>query len=142
VICQKQNHGEFNVTPNDHINSGTGCPICKESKGEKFITQLLDNNNIVYTKQKRYNDCKGGNGKYSKKLPFDFYLLDNNILIEYDGRQHFQPVYGEEQLNKQKQLDNIKNQYCEKNNIKLIRIPYTMKNVDVELFLKQELNIV
>ena len=65
-------------------------------------------------------------------MPFDFYLPDFNILIEYDGQQHFKPIdfagKGEEWAIKNmletQRRDNIKTQYCKDNNIKLIRIPY------------------
>ena len=57
---------------------------------------------------------------------FDFYLPDQNILIEYDGEQHFHKVkndrYGYEGIVAR---DNYKNQWCQENNIPLIRIPYT-----------------
>jgi len=70
-------------------------------------------------------------------LPFDFYLLMHNILIEFDGKQHFEPIsYGmssekaEKSFLKLKQNDKIKNKYCLDNNINLIRIPYTEKNIE------------
>ena len=50
-----------------------------------------------------------------------------NICIEYDGRQHFEIVKkfgGLEGFIDTKIRDTIKNTYCKKNNIKLIRIPY------------------
>ena len=56
------------------------------------------------------------------------------MCIEYDGEQHFIPVrFGknetELQIMKkfvtQQKRDQIKNAYCEENNIMLIRIPYT-----------------
>lgn len=52
------------------------------------------------------------------------------IMIKYDGEQHFGPVNifgGEESFNIQKKLDNIKNNFCKENDIKLIRIPYFEK---------------
>lgn len=126
VICKKQSHGEFEVTPNDHVNNNTGCPKCGgRSKGEETISKVLDEYNIKYKVQYRFDNCIGNSGvtgKYSKKLPFDFYLPEFNCCIEYDGRQHYVPVYGEEQLKIQQSIDNIKNEYCKKNKISLIRI--------------------
>ena len=139
VICPK--HGEWSTTPNDHINRGSGCPTCKESKGEKQVVDILNRLNLHFVRQKKYNDCKGTTSKFCKKLPFDFYLPDINTLIEYDGRQHYEPVYGEEQLIIQQRIDNIKNQYSLTNNIRLIRIPYTIKFSDMESFIKKELGI-
>ena len=74
-------------------------------------------------------------------MPFDFYLPDLNIAIEYDGIQHYQPVVtfgGEEAFAELKLNDAFKTEYCYKNNIKLIRIPYTEYNTISE-FLDNEL---
>jgi very-short-patch-repair endonuclease len=120
IICPF--HGIFEQQPLHHLN-GSGCPICKTSKGEKLIKKLLDGINIKYDYQKRFKNCKN-----TKPIPFDFYLPDYNICIEYDGIQHFKPISifgGKKSLENQKIKDKIKNVYCEKNNIKLIRIKYT-----------------
>ncbi len=61
------------------------------------------------------------------KLSFDFYLPNYNTCIEYDGKQHFEITggyYNEHSFEELQNRDNIKNQYCENNNIKLIRVPY------------------
>ncbi|MCK9416368.1 hypothetical protein M0Q97_06895 [Candidatus Dojkabacteria bacterium] len=119
IICPK--HGIFHQKPTHHL-AGVGCPFCRESHGEKDISTYLDENNINYIRQYKFNDCK-----YKYKLSFDFYLPDYNICIEYDGIHHFEIVNywgGKDALEKQHIRDNIKNQYCKTNNIKLIRIKY------------------
>lgn len=121
IICRK--HKVFEQLPYSHTG-GSGCPSCYESKGEKEVKNYLDNNNIIYESQKRFDDCFSV--RYVN-LRFDFYLPDFNICIEYDGKQHFQIneyFGGEEGYKIIKQNDDIKNNYCLKNNIKLIRIPY------------------
>jgi len=121
IICPK--HGIFKQTPSKHYMQG--CPYCNESKGEKNIAKYLRENNIVFERQKIFINCKN---KYP--LPFDFYLPDYNICIEYDGEQHFKVVdffggvYG---LEYRKNNDEIKNKYCLDNNIVLIRIKYNEK---------------
>ena len=107
-------------------------------KGEIKIINFLENNNIRYIIQHKFNDCIG----LKRKLPFDFYLLEQNICIEYDGGQHFEPVErygGEEGFKKRQKLDQIKTDYCKNNNIKLIRIPY-WDFKSIEQILKKELN--
>jgi hypothetical protein len=113
-------------------NSESRCPICNESKGEYKIHEYLINNNIKFDRQFKFNDCKN---KY--KLPFDFSVFDNDnlfCLIEYDGKQHYEPnnyFGGEDSFKYTQQNDQIKNNYCINNNIKLIRIPYwDYKNID------------
>ena len=80
--------------------------------------------------------------KKKRVLPFDFYLLDYNTCIEYDGSLHYETGYSEtqEDLEDRQKKDNIKTQYCKDHNIKLIRIPYwEFKNI--ENILKQKLNL-
>lgn len=138
ITCKK--HGDFPQAPSNHL-LGHGCPKCIESLGEKTIQLILDKNNIVYIKQKKFKDCLGIGKKFCRQLPFDFYLPSFNTCIEYDGRQHTQPAYGEEQLEIQKKIDKIKDDYCLKNNINLVRVPFTLKKDNVEIFLKKELGI-
>lgn len=119
IICKT--HGIFEQNAYHHIK-GIGCPYCCESKGEKEIRYFLISNNIKFKQNKRFNKCKD-----KKTLPFDFYLSDYNICIEYDGIQHFESIEywgGKNKLLTQKKRDQIKTNYCLQNNIKLIRIKY------------------
>ena len=123
IICPI--HGEFEQIPNHHL-SGAGCPICNESRGEREIRKFLDNNNIVFIKQKIFNECRD-----KKPLAFDFYLPNHNMCIEFNGRQHYEVVRywgGELGFEKQKKRDMIKKDYCEKNGLKLIIIN-NLKNI-------------
>lgn len=121
IICPK--HGEFKQKPHTHLK-GSGCPFCgNNSKGELKIKKILDENKIEYIPQKLFNKCVGD----KRKLPFDFYLPKQNILIEFDGIQHFKPVEvfgGKIGFEKIKNNDNIKNNYASNNNILLYRIKY------------------
>ena len=59
-------------------------------------------------------------------MVFDFYLPQQNTLIEYDGEQHFHPIQDDKyKYQELKERDEYKNQWCKNNNITLIRIPYT-----------------
>ena len=63
-----------------------------------------------------------------KNLSYDFYLPKENILIEYQGQQHYHPVElfgGDKQFKIQKNNDNLKRQYAKDKDITLIEIPYT-----------------
>jgi len=119
IICPV--HGEFTQQPTHHL-SGSGCPICCESKGEKIIRLFLEDNNINYMPQHKFSNCKN-----VLQLPFDFYLPELNTCIEYNGRQHYEPIEyfgGEESLRKQQLNDKIKMEYCYDNNTPLIIIKY------------------
>lgn len=95
------------------------------SSGENRIAEYLGRNDIQFLTEYYFDDlCV--NGKF-KILFFDFYIPDYNIAIEYDGKQHYTEIYrGVKQVNVKKN-DFIKNQYCQRNGIKLLRIKYTNK---------------
>jgi very-short-patch-repair endonuclease len=102
--------------------SGNRCTVCNNSHGENYILSLLEKMEIEYKHQHRFDDCRN-----IRPLPFDFYLPNHNVCIEFDGRQHYEPIDafgGVEEYKITKKRDEIKNNYCEDNNIKLIRIPY------------------
>jgi Zn finger protein HypA/HybF involved in hydrogenase expression len=128
IICPK--HGIFSQTPHNHIY-GQGCPKCKQPKGEIKINQFLIKNNLNYEYQKKFDGCIN-----ERSLYFDFYLPDYNTLIEYDGKQHFKTVKyfgGEKGLKIRQERDKIKKEFCNKNDINLIRIKY---DEDIENKLK------
>ena len=111
-----------------NFHHGKGCPICNTSKGEKAIKEYLEQHKISFKSQHTFEGCK-----YANKLLFDFYLPDYNIAIEYDGEQHYKPVcfggVSKDVALKNFELvqirDSIKTEYCEDNNIQLLRIAYT-----------------
>jgi len=110
-----------------HLGKYQGCG-CTKSLGEEAISKLLLDNNINFTKQKTFDNCKFPDTHYHAL--FDFYV-DNKYIIEYDGIQHFKPVGGwsnEEAVKHTQEHDQYKNQYCKEHNIPLIRIPYTHYN--------------
>ena len=55
-----------------------------KSKGESIIHHFLLKHNIAVQFQKRFEGCKN-----VIPLPFDFYLPDYNMCIEFNGRQHY-----------------------------------------------------
>jgi hypothetical protein len=126
--CDKGHRFEMNMS---NFNQGNRCPTCCSSKGEKRIRDYLISKNIKFSEQYRIKDCKN-----IRPLPFDFAILNEdstlNCLIEYDGRQHFEVANcfgGIDAFNTTKINDEIKNNYCFENEIRLIRIPYTDFNV-------------
>lgn len=104
------------------------CPSCNLTKGEERVRDFLEKYNINYEVEKTFKGCK-----YKGSLRFDFYIPSQNACIEYDGEQHFDIVDFEggssekelkEKLKLNKKRDSIKDKYCKKNGIKLLRIPY------------------
>ncbi len=110
-------HGAFLQGGFSHLQ-GHGCPRCNTSRGEIKIYDYLKQNNIKHHPQHRFINCKN-----TLPLPFDFYLPEYNICIEFDGKQHFDEksrFYSTRLI----ENDKIKNRYCKDNGIKLIRIPF------------------
>lgn len=125
VICPQGHNTYISWTL---FKMGVRCQKCNCSSGESEIAKVLDDNNIHYIVQYFFKDCRD-----KKALPFDFYIPDKNICIEFDGEQHYKPCSkfgGEDGFNIRKKHDEIKNKYCKDNGIDLIRIPYfDFKNI-------------
>lgn len=102
---------------NNRTVSKTGkcyCDVCtkKTSEYELMFEHYLDSIDEEYIKEYSFNNCRD-----IIPLPFDFHLTKYDILIEIDGRQHKYDSYTIKH-------DNIKNDYCKKHNIPLLRIWY------------------
>ena len=118
----------------DRVKSSTWCPKCNQSYGEKKISSILNTLGIKYTQEYIFHTLKNRR--------FDFYLQDYNILIEFDGIQHFQ-IYGKytpdfNSLEKSQKYDIEKTFFCIKNKIKLLRICYRNIN-DINYYIELSL---
>jgi hypothetical protein len=130
LICLT--HGEFEVTPNNHLSKKSGCPICNESKLERELAKILDKKNVKYERQKKF--------KWLGRQSLDLYLPEHNIAIECQGIQHFRPVdfagNGEKWANQSfeeiKERDDVKLKKCLAYSIKMIYV------VDNELYLEKK----
>ena len=97
------------------------------------MSTLLRKLNIKFDTQVKFD---GLVSKSNKKLLFDFYCYELNILIEFDGPQHYRKTNYTSPLTIENDL--IKNEWCLKNNILLYRIPYSELN-NILNFTKDEL---
>lgn len=111
----------------DGIANGTvhSCGCASESIGEQRIRLILKKNNIPFVQEYVNPHCfSSESGKYYR---WDFYV-NNNYLIEFDGRQHFQSDncwFPPEKVQEIQKRDKEKNKWAFDNKIPLIRIPYT-----------------
>lgn len=119
---------------------GSGCALCKESKGEKAIRRFLDSNNIEYKSQYKFDECKR-----IKPLMFDFYIPSINCVVEYQGVQHYKEIpywhngntsqyhtFSESNIR-----DDIKQTFCKNNGIALVVIPH-WEYINIEKILNVE----
>lgn len=144
IKCKKHNH-TFSQRPSKHLK-GQGCPKCKQSHGERLIEQFLIKNNILYECQKTFKDCKTPDTK--TRLRYDFYLPEYNLLIEYNGEQHYRPrPYGNqsirvtnESFERVKWLDKLKKKFTKKYNFNFLIISYKEIKI-IESILSLQINL-
>ena len=138
IWCGNDDHAYWETRFDSFYYDKYRCPQCNETKGEKSISDVLNKYNINFKSQYKFNNCKS-----KRELPFDFYIPNLNIVIEYDGIQHYEIIKyfsGLDGFITTKIHDVIKTKYCEDNNIKLIRIPYWEYD-NIENILIKELNL-
>lgn len=122
IVCKKCNT-VFYQTYTSHVGLKNGCPDCAvKSKGELRISEILKSKNIEFEKTKVFNDLRDIN-----QLSYDFYLKEYNLLIEYNGIQHYKNTYNKplHEFHRQHHHDWLKRKYAMKNGIDLLIIPYT-----------------
>ena len=99
---------------------------CLHSLGEEKIQQILVELNISFERQKTFEDCR--NPKTGYKLYFDFFLPDYNLIIEYQGEQHYfdspRGYFSKTKIEELCERDKIKKEYCKNKQINFIEIPY------------------
>lgn len=112
----------YKVKPNDFLQ-GCRCPYCNSPKGETIINKILKSLKINYEYQKTFDDLKD-----NSLLSYDFYIPDQDILIEYQGIQHYQPIDyfgGDTIFKRQQRHDKMKAEYAKSHHYNLIDVPYT-----------------
>lgn len=136
-LCECGNHRECTSHQLTSLEVRS-CEKCVNfaSKGEQIIAELLTKNNINFIRQFTFKDLIS---KYNRNLKFDFAIVNNDgslkYLIEYDGIQHSEPCElfgGEKGLKERQERDKIKNEYCKKHNITLLRINKDYRNLKIK----------
>lgn len=124
ILCTKCNLS-FIQSVKEHLK-GYGCTYCKESRGEIAVRSYLNKCDIEFDTKKTYDGLT-----YKSQLNYDFYLTELNMLIEFDGKQHFEIIPRSKDPNRNikdfeatQKRDKIKDKYAHENGIPLLRIPY------------------
>lgn len=136
--CERHNCN-FSMYPTSILKTSEhGCPICKHefsptpfqfTEPEQKIFEELTRMGINFVYQKMFTDCKSNVSNTT--LSFDFFIPNKNLVIEYDGRQHRQPVDvfgGKSGYDRTHRNDIVKNNYAHKNKISISRIPSTYQD--------------
>ena len=133
-------HGEFD-TSLTKIRNGNCCPECDgsgESVGERNIRLYLQRKNIKFEQEYRIEDKK----YFDTYARVDFYLPDLNVMIEFQGEQHYgienkAITHGSRKWQSQKKRDNHLRRYAADHNVRLIEVPYTFRS-NVDTFLTEQ----
>lgn len=119
VRCKLCGH-EWETTAVNLITSNPkGCPICFQSKGEREIVRICQKYNIPYISQ--------FSPPFALGCRHDF-LLFNNVLVEFDGIQHFEEVkkgWISSSLEERRKIDNFKDKIANENGYRIVRISYS-----------------
>ena len=130
TVCKRIYSSNYN-----NFRNGNRCPFCTSyvtSKAVRDIIVFLENKNIYFITEHTYSDLVSDKGVV---LRFDFFFSEFNLLLEYDGKQHFvyddDFIFTKELYLRTKMHDEMKNQYCKDNDIRLERINYKEKHLDL-----------
>lgn len=121
---------EFQCTIDNFINGNVSHPHINKSSGEIYVENLFIENNVNYISQCTFDNCKD-----IQVLPFDFYLPEYNTVIEYNGKQHYEPIDffgGKKAFEYTQKHDKMKINYCIENNINVIILPYTLSEDEIK----------
>lgn len=116
------------VLTEDEIYSQECAKACSEWRGEICALELFKALNVKYVAQQRFDDCE---------FTFDFYLPEQNIVIECDGAQHFRTQNNDWKtpfkMQEMRKREDKKKEYCKEHNITMLQVPfwkYDQLNID------------
>lgn len=101
----------------------------RASRGEIKIEKILQSADLNFQMEYVFPGLNSSNGR---PLRFDFAVFDDDgnidFLIEYQGRQHYEPSQkfgGKKGFYQQQFNDNKKRRFCALHGYTLIEVPYT-----------------
>ena len=108
-------NGEFENTLGHISGRNDWCPTCKNKTEQKINILLRVNYNIQHQFKSEW--CKS-----KRYLPFDFCIIDYKVIIELDGRQHFEQVSNWSSPEEQLMNDLYKQTCANENGYSIIRL--------------------
>lgn len=137
IYCSVHDY-TFQTTPANVLHRTSCCPKSFATYKEEAMCSLIESWGYTIERQYGIEECKDKN-----PLKFDCFLTDYNTVVEYDGENHYYPIrFGtqsmEDAIRKHeytKEHDKLKNDFCRKNKINIIRVPYfEFENMDFYIF--------
>jgi hypothetical protein len=135
----------WHTSLNNIKNGGSWCPQCRlYGKTQRFIYVIICNLFPQYKVEYNFNKFDWLKTSPKGKQQLDIYVKEIGLAIEYDGRQHFEPIEcwgGDHALAETKRRDRIKNKKIKKhpNDIKFfVRFNYREKITEDLIIMKLE----
>lgn len=140
LIKHKTCGNVFETLPHSFIHSGIRCHTCskciinkEDSIGVKTIEKWIRKKKLQYYREYTFDDLRSP--ITNRKLRFDFYIPDMDLFIEYDGKQHTDiytnNIFTQEKYDRIHLYDSVKNEYCKKKNLNLLRISYKLNKNEI-----------
>lgn len=110
------------------LKDGYGCPYCNRNGGVKERELLRFASKLCGFKLTPKTPSQV---PWLRGLFLDGYNEEHKTAIEYQGEQHYKPIWGLQNLLSTKKRDERKRLLCYRHGVKLVRIPYwMMRGVD------------
>lgn len=145
LYCDNCEHTHITTAGSIANNPIYRCPLCGDntSNNEKWTWAFLLGNDKLVEPQKTFANCLGD----KRALPFDFYIKEDNMLIEVQGIGHYSPTFGEKSFKETQKNDRIKKDFCKQEGINLICINASegtqeaIVNSDLKEYVNTSINI-
>ena len=118
-ICEKKH--EWSALPGN-VLSGSWCPACCQSRGENELKAIFYDLKIKFSPQEKLKGSR--KNVKGRDLSADLFLEKENLIIEFDGEQHFTQSWCGRKRLEFRENDLRKNAWCRDHGVHLLRIPW------------------
>lgn len=105
----------FSAKPKNLLRYNS-CPICADRSTKREIERFLDVAKIPYRRDELFF--------LGYIMKFDYFIPSMNLAIDYDGLFYYNKIRNIHSTMNDRKKRKMKTDYCTKNKIKLLRIPY------------------
>jgi len=134
LLWECPNAHTFWMRPND-VMFDHSCPECKDKFKERICRAYFEK---LFNAKFPSKWPKWLVNEIGQRLELDGYCKELKIAFEFQGLQHFRPIFDFHNVEKTQKHDILKEQKCKERNIKLIKIPYTIKKENLQRYIINE----
>ena len=124
--CENPKHRPWKAPIAARMRQSTGCYICNQEERFASETRLF---NVVAEIYPNYQIERTIRPSWLDGLEIDIFIPEIRLAIEYQGRQHYEPIEffgGNDAFKKRIELDNKKRILLNENGIRLLEWKYTL----------------